>query len=126
MRRKIYWNMCLVALFSLILATLVTTGLFYRDLQTQMEKEVATEVRYIQSAMEMGGSDYLDYLSIRGDGNSINRITWVDQDGTVLYDSYKNSESLENHLDRPEIKDALEKGVGSITRPSETLAEQTY
>ena len=126
MRRKIYWNMCLVALLSLILATFVTTGLFYRDLQTQMEKEVATEVRYIQSAMEMGGSDYLDYLSIRGDGNSINRITWVDQDGTVLYDSYKNSESLENHLDRPEIKDALEKGVGSITRPSETLAEQTY
>lgn len=126
MRRRIYWNMCLVALFSLILATLVTTGMFYRDLQTQMKSEVATEVRYIQAAMEMGGSEYLDFLTARGDGNSINRITWVDEDGTVLYDSYKNSENLENHLDRPEIKDALEKGVGSITRPSETLAEQTY
>lgn len=126
MRRRIYWNMCLVALFSLILATLVTTGMFYKDLQTQMKREVATEVRYIQSAMEMGGREYLDFLSTRGDGNRINRITWVDTDGTVLYDSFKNSENLENHLDRPEIKEALEKGSGSITRPSETLAEQTY
>ncbi|PNV62270.1 hypothetical protein C0033_09165 [Clostridium sp. chh4-2] len=126
MRRRIYWNMCLVALFSLILATLVTTGMFYKDLQTQMKREVATEVRYIQSAMEMGGREYLDFLSTRGDGNRINRITWVDTDGRVLYDSFKNSENLENHLDRPEIKEALEKGSGSITRPSETLAEQTY
>ena len=126
MRRRIYWNMCLVALFSLILATLVTTGMFYKDLQTQMKREVATEVRYIQPAMEMGGREYLDFLSTRGDGNRINRITWVDTDGTVLYDSFKNSENLENHLDRPEIKEALEKGSGSITRPSETLAEQTY
>lgn len=126
MRRKIYWNMCLVALFSLILATLVTTGLFYRDLQTQMEREVKTEVRYIQTAMEESGADFLNHLSTRGDGNTINRITWVDTDGTVLYDSYKNNESLENHLDRPEIRDALEKGSGQITRPSETLAEQTY
>ena len=83
MRRRIYWNMCLVALFSLILATLVTTGMFYKDLQTQMKREVATEVRYIQSAMEMGGREYLDFLSTRGDGNRINRITWVDTDGTV-------------------------------------------
>lgn len=126
MKRKIYWNMCLIALFSLILATLVTTGLFYRDLQDQMKKEVGTELRYIQTAMELSGEEFLNHLSARGDGNSINRITWVDADGTVLFDSYKDNESLENHLDRPEIKAALENGSGQITRPSETLAEQTY
>ncbi len=126
MKRKIYWNMCLVALFSMILATLLTTWMLSRDLQAQMRQAVATEVRYIESAMEVSGQPYLDHLASRGDGNSINRITWVDADGTVLYDSFADSESLENHKNRPEIVRALERGRGQSTRTSDTLAEQTY
>lgn len=126
MKRKIYWNMCLVALFSMALATLLTTWLISQDLQAQMKQAVATEVRYIESAMEVSGQDYLDHLASRGDGNSINRITWIHTDGTVLYDSFADSESLENHKDRPEIIQAFEKGRGQSTRISDTLAEQTY
>lgn len=126
MKRKIYWNMCLVALFSMVLATLLTTWLISGDLQAQMKQAVATEVRYIESAMEVSGQAYLDHLASRGDGNSINRITWIDTDGTVLYDSFADSESLENHKDRPEVAQAVEKGRGQSTRTSNTLAEQTY
>lgn len=126
MKRKIYWNMCLVALFSMVLATLLTTWLISGDLQAQMKQAVATEVRYIESAMEVSGQAYLDHLASRGDGNSINRITWIDTDGTVLYDSFADSESLENHKDRPEVVQAVERGRGQSTRTSNTLAEQTY
>lgn len=126
MKRKIYWNMCLVTLFSMVLATLLTTWLISGDLQTQMKQAVATEVRYIESAMEVSGQDYLDHLASRGDGNSINRITWIGTDGTVLYDSFADSESLENHMDRPEVMQAIETGRGQSTRTSDTLAEQTY
>lgn len=126
MKRKIYWNMCLVALFSMVLATLLTTWMLSRDLQAQMRQAVATEVRYIESAMEVSGQPYLDHLASRGDGNSINRITWIDVDGTVLYDSFADSESLENHKDRPEVIQAMERGRGQSTRTSDTLAEQTY
>ena len=126
MKRKIYWNMCLVALFSMVLATLLTTWMLSRDLQAQMRQAVATEVRYIESAMEVSGQPYLDHLASRGDGNSINRITWIDTDGTVLYDSFADSESLENHRDRPEVIQAMEMGRGQSTRTSDTLAEQTY
>lgn len=126
MKRKIYWNMCLVALFSMVLATLLTTWMLSRDLQAQMKQAVATEVRYIESAMEVSGQDYLDHLASRGDGNSINRITWIGTDGTVLYDSFADSESLENHMGRPEVAQAMEKGRGQSTRTSDTLAEQTY
>lgn len=126
MKRKIYWNMCLVALFSMVMGTLLTVWLLSRDLQEQMRMAVATEVRYLESAVEVSGADYLAHLASRGDGNSVNRITWVDKDGSVLYDSFADSESLENHSDRPEIARALEKGVGESTRISDTLAEQTY
>lgn len=126
MKRKIYWNMCLVALFSMVLATLLTTCLISGDLKAQMKQAVATEVRYIESAMEVSGQAYLDHLASRGDGNSINRITWIDTDGTVLYDSFADRESLENHKDRPEVIQAAERGWGQCTRTSHTLAEQTY
>lgn len=126
MKRKIYWNMCLVALFSMVVATLVTTWLFCRDLQEQMQLAVRTEVRYLESAVEVSGKEYLAHLASRGDGNNINRITWIGEDGTVLYDSYADSESLENHRDRPEVVSAFQAGAGESVRISDTLAEQTY
>ncbi|MDO4267084.1 MAG: ATP-binding protein [Eubacteriales bacterium] len=126
MKRKIFWSMCLMALFSMAAGVLVTTWLFCRDLQSQMKKEVATEVRYLSAAVESSGAEYLKHLSSRGDGGSVNRITWIGTDGTVLYDSFADSKSLENHSSRPEIAAALKTGVGESLRSSDTLAEQTY
>ena len=124
-KRKIYWNLCLVALLTMVVSALITTLLLCQDLQTQMRQAVMTEVRYLESAMEVSGEDYLSHLKSRGDGNSVNRITWVDANGSVLYDSYADSESLENHKDRPEIAAALKNGHGESVRTSRTLAEQT-
>lgn len=126
MKRKIYWNICLAALFSMVLSVLIAAWLLSRDMQTQMRQAVATEVRYLESAMEAADGDFLDHLASRGDGNDVNRITWVDTDGSVLYDSYADSESLKNHADRPEIREAFEHGRGQSVRISDTLAEQTY
>ncbi len=125
-KRKIYWNLCLVALLAMAVSALITALLLCQDLQTQMRQSVVTEVRYLESAMEVSGAEYLDHLKSRGDGNSVNRITWVSPDGEVLYDSFADSESLENHKDRPEIAAALKIGRGESVRASNTLAEQTY
>ena len=125
-KRKIYWNLCLVALLAMAASALITALLLCQDLQTQMRQSVMTEVRYLESAMEVSGADYLEHLKSRGDGNSENRITWVNQGGEVLYDSFADSESLENHKDRPEIAAALKHGRGESVRTSSTLAEQTY
>ena len=50
------------------------------------------------------------------------RVTVVNMDGDVLYDSYQNdSAHLENHLNRPEVQTALDNGTGfSVRRTSET------
>ncbi|MGL5435120.1 MAG: ATP-binding protein [Lachnospiraceae bacterium] len=126
MKSKIYGNMCLLALFSMVIATLITTWFFCRDMQTQMKDAVITEVRYIEPAIELLGEDYLSYLDSRGDGNRINRITWMDASGNVLYDSFADRKGMENHAARPEITMALQNGVGQSVRISDTLAEQTF
>ena len=53
------------------------------------------------------------------------RVTIIAKDGTVLADSdLKNVDGMENHLDRQEVKEALEKGEGSSTRYSESLGQE--
>ena len=73
-KRKIYWNLCLVALLAMAVSALITALLLCQDLQTQMRHSVMTEVRYLESAMEVSGEDYLAPLKSRGDGNSENRM----------------------------------------------------
>ena len=80
-KRKIYWNLCLVALLAMAVSALITALLLCQDLQTQMRQSVMTEVRYLESAMDVSGEEYLAHLKSRGDGNSVNRITWVSPDG---------------------------------------------
>lgn len=126
MKRRIFWYMCQVALFSMVLATAVASFLLCRDMQTQMKRSVVTEVNYLQSAMEVSGEAFLTHLASRGDGGNVNRITWIAADGSVLYDSYADNQSLENHSSRPEVMQALRIGRGESTRLSRTLSEQTY
>src|SRR5699024_6740861 len=67
------------------------------------------------------GLPYLEGLE-RGS----HRITWVNSDGTVLFDSAANEDRMENHLDREEIQEAMADGVGESERYSDTLSERSY
>ena len=70
--------------------------------------------------MEENGTEYLSQLS-----SERYRLTWIENDGTVLYDTVTDAESLENHADRVEVKQALEYGEGESTRYSSTLLQKT-
>ena len=50
------------------------------------------------------------------------RVTLIDLQGNVIYDSYKNqNQPLESHLNRPEVQKALKEGNGfDVRRTSET------
>lgn len=126
MRRTIFRSMCGMALLAMVLAAFLITGLMCLESQNGMKEAVKTEVRYLSSAVEVSGDSYLEHLASRGDGNEINRITWIDEGGSVLYDSFADQETLENHSARPEIVQALRAGNGESTRYSRTLAEKTY
>jgi two-component system phosphate regulon sensor histidine kinase PhoR len=66
------------------------------------------------------GHDYQDTLNSIDDIRDM-RITLIDFDGVVIFDSRADAESLENHSDRPEIITAMESGTGSNIRFSNTL-----
>ena len=106
--------MVLVATLSLIM------GLTYRYYSQLQQKQLRTETALVSQAVEVGGLSYLQNLQ-----GSDCRITWISADGEVLFDSSKGSEAMENHLQREEIRQALETGYGESTRFSDTLLEQS-
>ena len=72
------------------------------------------------AAVETQGRDYLNKLTA-----DRYRLTWIAPDGAVLCDTKRDAESLENHGDRTEVREALRTGSGHSTRYSSTLLEKT-
>lgn len=126
MKKKIYRSMCLMALLAILLSAFMTTVVYYNNLKDQMHREVTTEAHYLAAGLNQAGMEYLDSLPGNVRGAEKSRITVVSQDGTVLYDNFADSSSLENHKDRPEIQGAFKTGSGSGTRTSSTLSETTF
>ena len=121
MREKIFLNMCLTALITVLLATVLTTVVYYSDFAGHMEDEVRETADSIKPAVEQLGAGYLESLK-----NPKNRLTLIDGDGTVLYDSQADAAAMENHGDREEVREALASGAGEVTRMSDTIDEKTY
>lgn len=103
----------------MLLSAVLFFSVLYRYYEGQMFEDLSQAVSYISHGMELSGEEYLETLETE------NRVTWVDQDGTVLYDSRADAARMENHLDREEIREALETGTGESTHESETLLEKT-
>ncbi len=54
------------------------------------------------------------------------RVTLVHADGTVYYDNFANPNAMDNHADRPEIRQALENRSGSDIRNSSTVDQSAF
>ena len=54
------------------------------------------------------------------------RVTLVHADGTVYYDNFADPNAMDNHADRPEIRQALENGSGSDIRNSSTVDQSAF
>lgn len=115
--RSILWVSAMVLLATLIM----TMGVIYGYLGSQQKRELRDEILYLAPGVEKEGISYLENLETTG-----KRITLVDSDGTVLYDSEADVEQMENHRDRPEIAKALENGEGEDSRRSDSLTEATF
>ncbi len=119
MRKKIFQNYLLVSILVMVLCCGLFLGVLFRHYEEQAFEQLAAEASYIVHGMDLSGEDYLDTLE-----SSTARVTWVDDDGTVLYDSVADAAGMENHLDRGEIDGALENGTGRDIRFSETMLQR--
>lgn len=123
MKKKIFWDTFVMALFGVLAAVLAVTYLMYREMYTNMEQEVRTEARFLSEAVRGEGKGYLERLDENGKHN---RITLIDPDGTVEYDNAAAASDMSNHLQRPEVQAAMQNGEGSDVRESDTLGEQIF
>lgn len=119
MRKKIFQNYLLVEVLVLVLCCGLFLGVLFQHYEKQAFSQLRTEANYIAHGMELSGESYLNTLQ------SDARVTWVDSDGTVRYDSAADPVVMQNHLNRKEIAEALQNGEGDGSHFSETLMERT-
>lgn len=122
MRKRIFSGMCVAALIAVAVSAVLLSWMDYRLLYDQMKTATRNEAGYVVAAVEGAGTGYLSRLApVTGA-----RITYVDQDGTVLYDSAEPASQMENHADREEIMAAARTGYGDASRLSDTMRTKTY
>ncbi len=120
MTKRIFKSILLAAFVVLLASTGLTLGVLYNHFGNQLEKELRTEAEYLAIAVEKEGMKAFDSLPAEAQ-----RITYVDTDGTVLFDNAAEADQMENHKEREEIEEAMEKGRGSAVRTSDTLSRKT-
>lgn len=104
-----------------LLATLVIITSFLYDYFTDIQiNQIKDELSIASVGTEQSGEKYLENLK-----SDNFRLTWIAGDGTVLFDSQADKLTMDNHLNREEIKEAFETGKGSSSRRSATLTEKT-
>ena len=119
MTRRIFQSICLAALAVLIGAVVVIMGALYNYFSDLQRRQLAMQTSLTAQAVTVEGVGFLEGLA-----DIDARITLIGADGNVLYDSHTDSQSMENHLEREEIRQALTSGTGYAVRYSDTLAEQ--
>lgn len=120
MTKKIFRSISTVALSVFVAALALIMAVLYNYFSNVQHSQLKNQTALAARAVENEGLEYLEGIK-SGDL----RITWIDSDGTVLFDSKSDSESMENHMEREEITEALEKGYGESSRYSSTLLENT-
>jgi two-component system phosphate regulon sensor histidine kinase PhoR len=108
---------------SIVLTAILIHFVVYRNLSESQRVEVGKDAAYIAAAVELSGEAYLK--SLEPLPREL-RITLIRPDGSVIFDSEADAARMENHRDRPEIKAALESGVGQGAHFSRTLSKQTF
>ena len=122
MTRKINRDFMFVIAVAVFLTVFFTTVLSYRSFQEEVFSELSSFAQMLEDLEILGQMKEQGFLKPEDEL----RITWIDQDGSVLYDSYADDRALDNHKDRPEIWKALQNGEGACIRRSQTLDKSIF
>ncbi len=119
MSSKIFKAIWIVAI-SVVLASLVfILGISYSYFSNLQKNQLRNETELAAQGAALSGITYFDTLNTEN-----YRITWIDAEGKVIYDNAANTEEMENHLERAEVRDALQTGYGEASRYSNTLSDK--
>ncbi len=122
MEKKINLHLFYMGVLTAIIGILITTVSYYIFFRKEVEENLAHECHLVAQCYDSG--DPITELD-RFTGEDF-RITLIEKDGTVLFESSADPHEMSNHLDRPEIRLAIENGTGTDTRFSDTIGTEDY
>lgn len=120
MTKRIFQSIFIVALSVFFASIALFMGVLYDYFSGVQYSQLRMQTNLAAQGAENEGISYFEGLDARD-----YRITWIDMDGTVLYDSISDSAKMENHLKRDEISRAISDGAGESSRYSVTLMERS-
>ena len=118
MIKTIFRNIFLVGLLVLVICAVVFFGLQYTQTVDETFAALKQETSYAITGLGFSGTEFLDAL------DDTNRITWIDRDGSVIFDSEYRS-SVPNQRSCAEVSAAFQTGEGQATRRSDSSGHQT-
>ena len=128
MKRKINLSLAFIALIAVVAATVGLTFVYYGLFRERIRSDLASSaevlsdtglLQEVYASSSEGAS--IDPARLGRLRNTSARITWIDKDGRILFDNNPDANISENHLDRPEVQEALQNGSGEIVRNSSTM-----
>lgn len=129
MTKRIFGGAFIVSLVAIISAVAMVLGVAYTKEQQLFKRQLEQQAMLLAATMENTSPDD-DVESLRNLSHDIhgtfeNRITYIGQDGTVLFDNEADPATMENHLGREEVVAAKQSGTGTAIRESYTMSEMT-
>lgn len=116
MTKKIFRSIVFAVAVVLVISFSVVTLVLYNNFSQVSSDKLADQLNIVSTSVEIMGDDYLSAFQSEN-----YRVTWIDTDSTVLFDTEADSDSMDNHSNREEIEEAFKVGVGESERYSDTL-----
>ncbi len=116
MTKRIFRSIFAVAAVVLLLSLGVVMGVLYNHYSDVQWQQLESELELTRLGLEASGQDYLASVTAEDF-----RITWIGNDGSVLFDTQADAGAMDDHSQREEIIKALAYGKGTSHRYSDTL-----
>lgn len=125
MKRKIFLSMLCMVVLAVFAAAGLALQIAYSFFENQMGIDIKTQATLIAAGYEQAANKQ-GLLESLNTGSTDFRISLIEPDGNVCFDTYADSDYLQDHLTRPEIAEALKTGQGASNRYSDTLKRNVY
>ena len=121
MTKRIFRSICLVALTVFLASVVLFMGVLYEYFSNVEQAQLKMQTTLAAQGVTNEGIDYFHDLKVKN-----YRISWIDTEGNVIFDSASDIAEMENHLERKEVQEALSSGYGESRRYSATLMERSF
>lgn len=120
MRKKIFYSLFFLTFTALILAASLFLWVTYRQVSQENINGLKNQA-HLMIALYRDGQLNFERLK---ESSILDRVTVLSPEGNVLFDNYVDAETMENHLQREEVQQALQNKEGYAVRMSDTLGKE--